>query len=311
MTAPSRGRFVLVDRDGTINEEVGHLDDPDRAAADPRRGQRDPAPAIGRPRRRSRHEPGQRRPRAAWRRGRSSAIHDRCRRCSTRKARTSTRSCICPHAPDDACALPQARAGHGARGRRAVRLRPGPRLRDRRPRGRRGLGRAIGATTFLVLTGHGVEERPGVDRDGLADHVVPDLGAAADIIATLVERGGPVTNDDRDAVRAYLRESVGDLASCVEAGASTRSWPPRTLATRLGAGRRQAADLRQRRQRRRRPAPRNRVREHPHHRQPAALDPRDRAHDRHLAAHRHRERLRRRGRLRPAGGVARGEPATC
>ena len=49
-----------------------------------------------------------------------------------------------------------------------------------------GMGRAVGATTFLVLTGHGVEER--ARAEGRADHVVPDLAAAADIIAALVDQ---------------------------------------------------------------------------------------------------------------------------
>ena len=51
-----------------------------------------------------------------------------------------------------------------------------------------GLGRAVGATTFLVLTGHGPEER--ASAEPLADHVVPDLAAAVDIIATLLPREG-------------------------------------------------------------------------------------------------------------------------
>ena len=50
-----------------------------------------------------------------------------------------------------------------------------------------GLGRAIGATTFLVLTGHGADERRASRTRRSRDHVVPDLAAAADIIATLVE----------------------------------------------------------------------------------------------------------------------------
>ena len=49
-----------------------------------------------------------------------------------------------------------------------------------------GMGRAVGATTFLVLTGHGVEER--AQAAGLADHVVADLAAAADIITSLVDK---------------------------------------------------------------------------------------------------------------------------
>jgi hypothetical protein len=37
-----------------------------------------------------------------------------------------------------------------------------------------------------VLTGHGVEER--ARAGGSADHVVPDLAAAADIITSLVDQ---------------------------------------------------------------------------------------------------------------------------
>jgi galactokinase/mevalonate kinase-like predicted kinase/histidinol phosphatase-like enzyme len=47
-----------------------------------------------------------------------------------------------------------------------------------------GMGRAIGATTFLVMTGHGPAEAERARED--ADHVVPDLAAAVDIIARLV-----------------------------------------------------------------------------------------------------------------------------
>ena len=46
-----------------------------------------------------------------------------------------------------------------------------------------GLGRAVGATTFLVLTGHGAGERVTVERDGLADHIVRDLVDAAGLTA--------------------------------------------------------------------------------------------------------------------------------
>ncbi len=50
-----------------------------------------------------------------------------------------------------------------------------------------GMGRAIGATTLLVLTGHGENERE--RAAALADHVVTDLGAAVAIIAGLAGKG--------------------------------------------------------------------------------------------------------------------------
>jgi len=48
------------------------------------------------------------------------------------------------------------------------------------------MGRALGATTVLVLTGHGTEEEANAGDD--ADHVVADLAAATDIIAGLIGR---------------------------------------------------------------------------------------------------------------------------
>ena len=57
------------------------------------------------------------------------------------------------------------------------------------------MGRAIGATTFLVMTGHGPAEVERARED--ADHVVPDLAAAVDIIAGLVT-GEPATHRPRE-----------------------------------------------------------------------------------------------------------------
>src|SRR3954468_6935088 len=47
-----------------------------------------------------------------------------------------------------------------------------------------GMGRAIGATTILVRTGHGADSEPAAGD--LADHVADDLGGAVTIIARLV-----------------------------------------------------------------------------------------------------------------------------
>jgi D-glycero-D-manno-heptose 1,7-bisphosphate phosphatase len=46
------------------------------------------------------------------------------------------------------------------------------------------LGRAVGAETILLLSGHGADERPAAEP--FADHVVTDLTAAAAIIRTEV-----------------------------------------------------------------------------------------------------------------------------
>jgi phosphoglycolate phosphatase-like HAD superfamily hydrolase len=50
-----------------------------------------------------------------------------------------------------------------------------------------GMGRAIGATTILVRTGHGADAE--ADAGDLADHVADDLAGAVAIIAGLVGKG--------------------------------------------------------------------------------------------------------------------------
>jgi D-glycero-D-manno-heptose 1,7-bisphosphate phosphatase len=49
------------------------------------------------------------------------------------------------------------------------------------------LGRAVGARTILLLSGHGTAERPAAEP--FADRVVPDLGAAAAVIREEVLAG--------------------------------------------------------------------------------------------------------------------------
>jgi phosphoglycolate phosphatase-like HAD superfamily hydrolase len=48
-----------------------------------------------------------------------------------------------------------------------------------------GLGRAIGATTILVRTGHG-EDELATGAGAQADHVVADLSEAASVILDIV-----------------------------------------------------------------------------------------------------------------------------
>jgi D-glycero-D-manno-heptose 1,7-bisphosphate phosphatase len=50
------------------------------------------------------------------------------------------------------------------------------------------MGRSVGATTILVLTGHGAEEC--ADAAPYADHIADDLLGASRVIATALE-GGP------------------------------------------------------------------------------------------------------------------------
>jgi D-glycero-D-manno-heptose 1,7-bisphosphate phosphatase len=180
-------RFVLLDRDGTINEEVGHLSDPSDLRLIP-----GSADAI-------------RRLRSAGlgvvivtnqanvRRGLLSTddleeIHARLRTMLDAEGTQVDAILHCPHAPEDGCDCRKPRTGMAmeAADRFSFDVSQAYVIGDHA--GDAGMGRAIGATTFLVLTGHGVEEREGVERDGLADHVVADLAAAADIITALEER---------------------------------------------------------------------------------------------------------------------------
>jgi D-glycero-D-manno-heptose 1,7-bisphosphate phosphatase len=180
-------RFVLLDRDGTINEEVGHLSDPSDLRLIP-----GSADAI-------------RRLRSAGLgvvivtnqanvgRGLLSTdaleeIHARLRTMLDAEGTQVDAILHCPHAPEEGCDCRKPAPGMAvdAAARFSFDVAQAYVIGDHA--GDAGMGRAIGATTFLVLTGHGVEEREGVERDGLADHVVADLAAAADIITALEER---------------------------------------------------------------------------------------------------------------------------
>jgi D-glycero-D-manno-heptose 1,7-bisphosphate phosphatase len=187
VSAAAPRRFVLLDRDGTINEEVGHLSDPSDLRLIP-----GSADAI-------------RRLRSAGLgvvivtnqanvgRGLLSTddleeIHARLRTMLDAEGTQVDAILHCPHAPEDGCDCRKPRTGMAmeAADRFSFDVSQAYVIGDHA--GDAGMGRAIGATTFLVLTGHGVEERKRAERDGLADHVVADLAAAADIITALEER---------------------------------------------------------------------------------------------------------------------------
>lgn len=183
----TRRRFVLLDRDGTINEEVGHLSDVADLRLIP--GSAD-----------------------AIRRLRSAGlgvvvvtnqanvgrgllgldgledIHARLRAMLGAEGAQVDAILHCPHAPEDGCDCRKPRTGMAieAADRFSFDLSQAYVIGDHA--GDAGMGRAIGATTILVLTGHGVEERERAEREELADHIVPDLAAAADIITALVEQ---------------------------------------------------------------------------------------------------------------------------
>ncbi len=171
-------RFVLIDRDGTINVEKHYLSDPDQLELYPGIG-----PALKRLQDAGfglavlTNQSGV--ARGYFDLDRLTQIHDRLRALLAAEGVTVDGIYICPHGPDDDCAcrkpLPgmveQAVAEHGFDPAQAFMI--GDKEVDVE------LGRAVGATTFLVRTGHGAKAAAAGSK---ADHVVDDLAAAVDII---------------------------------------------------------------------------------------------------------------------------------
>jgi len=181
-------RFALVDRDGTINVERDHITDP---------GQIELIPGSAEALVRLREEVGMGivivTNQAHVGRGELSPadldrIHERLLALLADEGAAIDAILHCPHAPDAGCACRKPAPGLAlqAADRFGFDLSASVVIGDHAADV--GLGRAVGATTFLVLTGHGQEER--VSAEPLADHVVPNLAAAVDIIAALVPREG-------------------------------------------------------------------------------------------------------------------------
>jgi D-glycero-D-manno-heptose 1,7-bisphosphate phosphatase len=172
-------RYVLLDRDGTINEEVGYVLQPDElrlipGAIDGLRELRDLGlglvvvtnqSPIGRG---LLTEAGLR------------AIHERLHELLADGGVTLDGVEHCPHRPDQGCACRKPATDMVERAARAHGFDParswvvGDHLADVE------LGRAVGARTILVLSGHGEDEREAAGP--LADHVAADLREAAGII---------------------------------------------------------------------------------------------------------------------------------
>ena len=170
-------RFVLIDRDGTINVEKHYLSDPDQvelypgvAAAIRRLNQLDMGVAV------ITNQSGV--ARGYFDLARLEQIHTRLYALLESEGAAIDGIYICPHGPDDECdcrkPLPgmvdQAVADHHFDPARAFMI--GDKEVDVE------LGQAVGAETFLVRTGHGAKFVEGTK----ADHVVDDLAAAVRII---------------------------------------------------------------------------------------------------------------------------------
>jgi D-glycero-D-manno-heptose 1,7-bisphosphate phosphatase len=174
-----RRRYVLLDRDGTINEEIGYVLSPAElrlipgAAAAIRRLNElglgvvvvtNQSP-IGR----------------GWMTEQDlAAVHDRLRDLLRAEGAAVDAIEHCPHAPGTGCRCRKPATGLVERAASRLGFHPSQAFVVGDHAGDMAMGRAVGARTVFVLTGHGPEERPAAEP--FADHVVPDLGAAVDVI---------------------------------------------------------------------------------------------------------------------------------
>jgi D-glycero-D-manno-heptose 1,7-bisphosphate phosphatase len=178
-------RFALVDRDGTINEERHHLADPDDVvllpgAADALVRLRDEL-GMGIVVVTNQAEIG----RGNLRPERLEEIHGRLRTLLATEGATVDGIFVCPHAPEDGCDCRKPAPGLALAAAARFGFDPTGAFVVGDHAGDMGMGRAIGATTVFVRTGHGPEEE--VAARPLADHVAADLGEAVAIIAALVK----------------------------------------------------------------------------------------------------------------------------
>ncbi|MEO8475422.1 MAG: HAD family hydrolase [Actinomycetota bacterium] len=178
-------RFALVDRDGTINEEVDHLGDPSELVLIP-----GSADALGRLRElglgivvvTNQAQIG----RGLLTEERLAEIHERLTELLGAQGAEVDAILHCPHVPEDGCDCRKPGAGMAREASARFGFDPAEAFVVGDHAGDVAMGRAIGATTFLVLTGHGTHERASAGDD--SDHVVADLAAAVDIIAASIER---------------------------------------------------------------------------------------------------------------------------
>ncbi|MDA8232972.1 MAG: HAD family hydrolase [Magnetospirillum sp.] len=182
---PTPRRFVLIDRDGTINVEKHYLSDPDQLELIPGAAEGIrllKAAGLGVCVVTNQSGIG----RGYFGLDRLEEVHARLKGMLDAEGAGVDGIYICPHGPDEDCAcrkplpgmIEQAAAEHGFDPVRAFVI--GDKEADI------GMGRAVGATTFLVRTGYGAEHEAATK----ADYVADDLGAAARTVIALVEDSG-------------------------------------------------------------------------------------------------------------------------
>jgi D-glycero-D-manno-heptose 1,7-bisphosphate phosphatase len=177
-------RFAILDRDGTINEEIGYVLHPAEmrlipGAAEGIRGLRELGLGIVVATNQSPIGRG------LLTEQRLGDIHDRMRDLLADADASVDDVEFCPHTPEEGCPCRKPGTEMIERAARRLEFDPstsfvvGDHVGDMR------MGRALGATTVLVLTGHGAEEC--TDAQPFADHVADDLLGATRIIASLLD----------------------------------------------------------------------------------------------------------------------------
>jgi D-glycero-D-manno-heptose 1,7-bisphosphate phosphatase len=177
-------RFVLLDRDGTINEEVDHLAHPDQVSLIPGAAAalRDLRSAgLGLVVLTNQANVG----RGLLSPERLEEIHARLVELLEGEGVPIDGLYVCSHAPEDGCDCRKPRAGLALRAAADHGFRPAEAFVVGDHAADMGLGRTIGATTILVRTGHGGEELA-AGAGAQADHVVADLSEAAGVILDIV-----------------------------------------------------------------------------------------------------------------------------
>lgn len=179
-------RFVLLDRDGTINEEIGYVLSPAElrlipGAAEAIRDLR--ALGLGVVVVTNQSPVGR-----GWiTESDLTAIHDRLRKLLRDAGADVDAIEHCPHRPEEDCTCRKPQTGMVDRAAAQLGFDPAEAFVMGDHAGDMALGRAIGARTILVQTGHGEEELEAARS--LADRVVADLPAAAAAIRDEVLTG--------------------------------------------------------------------------------------------------------------------------
>jgi D-glycero-D-manno-heptose 1,7-bisphosphate phosphatase len=112
------------------------------------------------------------------------AVHDRMRSLLGTQGAGVDAIYHCPHLPEAGCACRKPKTELVERAARDLGFDPSRAFLIGDHTSDMELGRRVGATTILVLTGHGRSERE--RASALADHVVRDLAEAAEVVLELV-----------------------------------------------------------------------------------------------------------------------------